>query len=130
MIRTKGVAHFSIPVSDPERSRAFYCEKLGLKLLADVKSEGMVFLDSGGDCVILVKVDAPISTAGVRAVHHAFCVDHDEYQAALDELKAKGVPILYDEDRRGGVVNGPRAYFEDPDGNTLELLDRTSYRGG
>jgi len=100
-----------------------------MKLLADVASEGMVFLDSGGDCVILVRVEAPISTAGVRNLHHAFLVAHDDYDATLQELKASGVKVLFEEDRRQGVVNGPRVYFEDPDGNTLELIDLTSYKG-
>jgi len=129
MIRTRGVAHFSIPVTDTVRSRDFYCQRLGMKLLADVASEGMVFLDSGGDCVILVRVEAPISTAGVRNLHHAFLVAHDDYDATLQELKASGVKVLFEEDRRQGVVNGPRVYFEDPDGNTLELIDLTSYKG-
>ncbi len=129
MIRTRGVAHFSIPVRDTTRARDFYCKTLGMKLLADVEGDGMVFLDTGGDCVILVRVDQPISTAGVSNLHHAFRVAHDDYEATLAELKAAGVPVLYEEDRRQGVVNGPRAYFEDPDGNTLELIDLTSYKG-
>jgi hypothetical protein len=27
------------------------------------------------------------------------------------------------------VVNGPRAYFHDPDGTVLEFIDLTSYSG-
>jgi hypothetical protein len=27
------------------------------------------------------------------------------------------------------VVNGPRAYFRDPDGTVLEFIDLTSYTG-
>jgi hypothetical protein len=34
-----------------------------------------------------------------------------------------------EEDRQGGVVNGPRAYFHDPDGTVLEFIDLTSYAG-
>ena len=26
-----------------------------------------------------------------------------------------------------GVIDGPRVYFEDPDGNTLEIIDLTAY---
>ena len=28
---------------------------------------------------------------------------------------------------REGVIDGPRVYFEDPDGNTLEIIDLTAY---
>lgn len=129
MIQTKGVVHFSIPVSDIERSRQFYCENLGMKVVAEALPMGMVFLDSGGDCIVLVKVETPISTAGVRNVHHAFLVEHDQYKDAVAELRGKGVTVLYEEDRNDGVIDGPRAYFRDPDGNTLEIIDLRFYVG-
>jgi catechol 2,3-dioxygenase-like lactoylglutathione lyase family enzyme len=129
MIKTKGLVHFTIPVTDTAKSRDFYCQILGMKLLQDTGPRGMVFLDSGGDCIILAKVDRPISTAGAVDVHHSFLVAHEEYAAALAELKAAGVKFLFDEDRRDGVVNGPRAYFEDPDGNVLEIIDLARYAG-
>jgi lactoylglutathione lyase len=129
MIKTKGLVHFSIPVTDTARSRDFYVKWLGMKLLRDAPQRGMVFLDSGGDCVILVKVDKPISVAGERDVHHSFLVAHEDYAPALAELKAGGLKFLYDEDRRDGVIDGPRAYFEDPDGNVLEIIDLARYAG-
>jgi catechol 2,3-dioxygenase-like lactoylglutathione lyase family enzyme len=128
MIKTKGVVHFTIPVIDTARSRDFYCQRLGMTLLRDT-GHGMVFLDSGGDCIILAQVDRPISTAGARDVHHSFLVEHEDYAPALAELKASGVNFLYDEDRRDGVIDGPRAYFEDPDGNVLEIIDLAAYAG-
>ena len=127
MVKTKGIAHFSIPVTDTKRSKEWYTRHLGMKMLADAGN--MVFLDSGGDCIILVKVDKPISTSHVVDMHHSFLVDHDEYEAAIKDLKANGVEVLYSEDRQGGVVNGPRAYFHDPDGTVLEFIQLTSYAG-
>ena len=129
MIKTKGVAHFTIPVTDTERSQAFYTEKLGLKVLSSSHKRGMVFLDSGGDCIILARTKNPISTAPEDDIHHAFIVDHDDYADAVKELQAGGVEVVFEEDRQGGSVNGPRAYFHDPDGNVLEIIDLTSYAG-
>ena len=129
MIKTKGLAHFTIPVSDTVRSEKFYTEVLGMKSIRSNHKRGMVFLDTGGDCVILVRVDDPISTAKVRDVHHAFMVDHDEYVSAVKQLKDGLAEFLYEEDMQGGAVNGPRAYFHDPDGNVLEIIDLTSYLG-
>ena len=58
------------------------------------------------------------------------------YRAHAVELMAKGrayhcfcSPQQLEEDRQGGVVNGPRAYFHDPDGTVLEFIDLTSYAG-
>lgn len=129
MIKTRGVAHFSIAVSDVERAERFYAGVLGMKVLRRSRERGMVFLDSGGDCVILVRSDAPINPLDERDIHHSFIVDGDAYAAAQDDLRAQGVEILFEEDRRGGAVNGPRFYFHDPDGNVLELIDLTSYQG-
>ena len=129
MIKTRGVAHFSIPVSDVERSKAIYADTLGMDIVFPAVADGMVFLYSGGDCIILVQTERPIATAGEVNVHHAFVVDHDAYVSAKATLERAGVKILFEEERQGGVVNGPRFYFEDPDGNVLELIDLTSYKG-
>ena len=130
LVKTKGLAHFSIPVTDTKRSQKFYEDVLGMTAVQVNHERGMVFLDSGGDCVILCRVDEAPSTAHVRDIHHAWIVDHDDYEKALEEIKARDdIEFLFDEDRQGGAVNGPRAYFNDPDGNVLEIIDLTSYKG-
>jgi catechol 2,3-dioxygenase-like lactoylglutathione lyase family enzyme len=131
MVAIKSVAHFSIPVSDVEKSTRFYTEIVGCRHLQTAGRGSMAFLDAAGTCLILVKRDAPINAVPENhgGVHHAFAVPHDEYQAALDHLRANGVEITFEEDRQGGVLNGPRAYFHDPDGTVLEFIDLTSYAG-
>ena len=93
MIKTKGVAHFTLPVTDTVRSMAFYTENLGMTPIQVNHERGMVFLDCGGDCLILVKSDARIDPADLD-VHHAFIVAPDEYEAAKDQLAANGVDIV------------------------------------
>jgi catechol 2,3-dioxygenase-like lactoylglutathione lyase family enzyme len=128
-LQTRGIAHFSIPVTNSKRSEQFYHEILGLPVLAADHKVGMVFLDSGGDCIILVRSEAAETPPEGPNVHHAFVVDHDAYRDSVEFLKSKGIEILFEEDRQGGVVNGPRAYFHDPDGNVLEIIDLTHYSG-
>jgi catechol 2,3-dioxygenase-like lactoylglutathione lyase family enzyme len=82
--------------------------------------------------VLLIRHPAPIAKGPLEpsdGVHHAFIVDASEYQAAVDNLRAKGVDVFFEEDRRGGTIDGPRAYFRDPDGTTLEYINRTAYAG-
>jgi catechol 2,3-dioxygenase-like lactoylglutathione lyase family enzyme len=62
-------------------------------------------------------------------VHQPFVIAHEGYAAALDHLRAHGVEITFEENRQGGVLNGPRAYFHDPDGTVLEFNDLTSHAG-
>ena len=126
----KGVAHFSIPVSDVDRSVKFYTEIVGCKYLSQRPDKGITFLDAGGVCVLLIKKPAPIVTGALEmsdGVHHAFMLTEAEYPTTVKELRAKGVDVFFEEDRRGGTIDGPRAYFRDPDGNTLEFIHRTAY---
>ena len=132
MADIKGIAHFSIPVSDVEKSTKFYTEIVGCKFLSARPDKKITFLDAGGVCVLLIKRPAPINRApleGSDGVHHAFMIDAAEYQSAVEMLRARGVEIFFEEDRRGGVIDGPRVYFRDPDGNALEFINRTGYAG-
>jgi catechol 2,3-dioxygenase-like lactoylglutathione lyase family enzyme len=130
MIETKGIAHFTIAVTDSVRSTKFYNEVLGLKVLRANHERGMVFLDSGGDCIVLMRTDTTIAPTLQRDAHHAFIVDGDKYDAAVQELKDKGIEIILEEERASGsVVNGRSTYFPDPDGNVLEIVDMYSYMG-
>lgn len=129
MVDITSVVHFSIPVSDIERSTRFYTEIVGCRHLATVGQGTMSFLDAAGTCLILVKREKPINPRPEDhgGVHHSFAVA--DYPGALDHLRKNGVAISFKEDRQGGVVNGPRAYFHDPDGTVLEFIELTSYAG-
>jgi catechol 2,3-dioxygenase-like lactoylglutathione lyase family enzyme len=132
MPEIKGVAHFSIAVSDPDKSTKFYTEIVGCKFLSALPDKSITFLDAGGVCVLLIKRPAPINKEPLEmsnGVHHAFMIEADRYRSALEALRARGVEIFFEEDRRGGVIDGPRAYFRDPDGTALEFIDRTAYAG-
>ena len=132
MTEIKGIAHFSIPVSDLAESTRFYTDIVGCRHLYTTPPGNMAFLDAGGICIILVKRDPPINrqVEDHNGVHHSFILeDAAAYRAALDHLREKDVEVFFEEDRQGGVVNGPRAYFRDPDGTVLEYIDLTSYAG-
>ena len=126
----KGMAHFSIPVTDVVKSRDFYCDVVGCKHLFTAPKGHMSFIDAGGTCLILVKQDTPVNPVlqDGEGVHHSFAIAEGKYDAALARLKAHGVQLIGEEDRQGGVVNGPRAYFRDPDGTVLEFINLTSYK--
>ena len=131
MVAIKSMVHFSIPVSDIEQSTRFYTEIVGCRHLQTVGQGRMAFLDAAGICLILVKREPPINPRPEDhgGVHHSFGVAHEDYAKALDHLRVHGIAITFEEDRQGGVINGPRAYFHDPDGTVLEFIDLTSYAG-
>jgi len=108
----QSVVHFSIPVSDVERSTRFYTEIVGCRHLATVAQGTMAFLDAAGTCLILVKRDPPINPRPEDhgGVHHSFAIAHEEYRAALDHLRRHGIEITFEEDRQGGIINGARLF--------------------
>src|SRR5262249_29289632 len=75
MIKTKGILHVTIPVSDLARSRAFYTDILGLEFVAQVPKENphFVFLKSGADYVLLGRDASRGRFSDI--IHHAFMVD-------------------------------------------------------
>ena len=126
-MQCQGVAHFSIPVSDLDKSTKFYQDVVGLELLVtDGKRHS--FMDAGGTCILLCAEDAPINSEERKdLVHHAFMITDEELAKAKAHLEEHGAEVLYEEDREGGTVNGPRIYFRDPDGTRLEFIKLTSY---
>ncbi len=121
MLKTYGVLHFSLPVTDLDRSREFYENLLGMKVVE--QSPRMVFLQTGDDYLILAKGSEPLKYDSPQStpVHHAFKVKPDEFAASIDFLRESGVEVFNIEDRKQGVFWGPQAYFLDPDGNKLEI---------
>ena len=130
MIETKGVCHFTIAVPDTKKSTEFYTGVLGLKLLNANHERGMVFLDSAGDCIVLMKTETTIAPVRQRDAHHAFHIEADQYDEVIKELKDKKIEILLEDERTGrAVVTGRSIYIPDPDGNVIELVDMYSYSG-
>lgn len=121
MIRTQGVVHFSLPVTDLERSAKFYSELLGMRIVQ--KTPRMVFLLCGDDFLILAKGNSPLKydSPADTPVHHAFKVAAEDFGPAMEFLKQNGIKVFNVEDRNDGVFLGPQAYFLDPDGNKLEI---------
>jgi catechol 2,3-dioxygenase-like lactoylglutathione lyase family enzyme len=121
MLKTQGMLHFSLAVTDLDRSRQFYEGVLNLKVVE--QSPRMVFLQTGDDYLILAKGDEPLKydTNKSTPVHHAFRVKPEEFQSSIDHLRQHGVEVFNIEDRNPGVFWGPQAYFLDPDGNKLEI---------
>lgn len=121
MLRTHGVLHFSLPVTDLDRSRHFYEQLLGMKVIE--QSPRMVFLQTGDDYLILAKGNEALKYDSSKStpVHHAFKIKPEDFEASIEFLRTNGVDVFNVEDRNQGVFWGPQAYFLDPDGNKLEI---------
>lgn len=133
MLRTRGIAHFTLPVTDMARSIAFYSEIVGLELVRGGKE--LAFFRSGKDYIVLAKANGPLTAADApldsRQVHQAFIVESRDFESSLEFLRSKNVEVVYQDERYdSSVFAGRSAYFCDPDGNMLEIIDlaATAYR--
>ena len=123
MLRITGVAHFTLGVRDIGRSLDFYCGILGLELLARV-GDDMAFLRAGKDQLVLSRGNAPVAQAPVP-LHQAFIVESRDFDDAVTFLTERRIEIVQQDERDGpfAVFAGRSAYFPDPDGNMLEIID-------
>lgn len=134
----RGVDHFSIPCRDAEKSLTFYETILGATVYEDdlgpyrfgfsaedkaLGREPHIFLEIGGQRVELLGRD-PDRTAPF-GTHHAFAIGPNDVQAVVAHLEAHGVPYNGPATHRG--THAVSVYFQDPDGNELELTCWDNY---
>lgn len=124
-VEPTGILHFTIGVTDLEKSRTFYENVLGCTYWR--QNRDTVFMRAGGDYFVLSRSGyhkAPNKSRDTL-IHHAFIVAGEEFDTAMAHLEASGVDILLYEDQNAGHYSFPgrHAYFHDPDGNTIEIID-------
>ena len=125
MIRLTRIGHVALRVANVERSRAFYATLLGFEVVEEDPEHGGVFMALEGlsHTIDLFPVDdprtAPAQTPGAVGVRHvAFLVDSEQaLKEAYETLQANGVTIV----RAIDHVSQKSIYFQDPDGNLLEI---------
>ncbi|MEU3932369.1 VOC family protein [Streptomyces sp. NPDC029044] len=104
--------------TDPERSRAFYGEQLGLAVYREFGTgaeRGTVFFLGGG----FLEVSGRSETAPAPAVR--LWLQVDDVAAAQEELRAKGVEIVRPPVKEPwGLVE---MWIADPDGTPIVLVE-------
>ncbi len=117
-MKTAGVYHIQIDVSDLDRSLAFYTGLMGMEELFRFGEE--VFLRTPGarDLLALQGVEGPVDPKSGGVDHFGFYVTDEELETAVAEVRAAGVEVR----EHGSFAPGvPFAYIKDPDGYTVEL---------
>ncbi len=149
MASISGLHHGCITVSDMERSKKWYQEMIGLKVVSEfyvdmpevsvgvgvpgTKLQGAMLQFGDGEQVSMLELLHYVSPAGkpwdpetpmnnIGCTHVAFATDN-AIDALYEELAAKGVRFLSPPqtiELDGQVVKF--CYFKDPDGVTLEFI--------
>ncbi|MGH9170205.1 MAG: VOC family protein [Acidimicrobiales bacterium] len=112
--------HTIIPVADKKAGAEFLAEILGLDPPQPFGPFMCVETANG------VSLDYD-DRHGVTNAHYAFLISEDEFDEIFVRVQERGITYWADPGhaRRGEVNgNGRGFYFEDPDGNNLEVLTR------
>lgn len=139
------INHTSFTVADVDASAKWYCDVLGFEVMSDAtrsrefteKVTGIpgaelhiIYVKGAGYAIELVQytgapgVKIDTATNNVGSAH--VCYNVEDLEGMYIGLKAKGVTIISppitvtDGPNKGGLV----VYLEDPDGNTLEFVER------
>ena len=125
MMQLKGIGHVLLRVLDLHRSRKFYSDVLGFRVLEEDPEHGGTFmaLEGQSHAIDLFPVTdaeaAERQMPGVRGLGHiAFRVESEvALKDAYATLREHGVEIVRTIDH----VSQKSIYFHDPDGNVLEI---------
>jgi catechol 2,3-dioxygenase len=123
-MKLDGIGHVLLRVADLERARKFYTEVLGFEVMEQDPEHGGLFMALAGhahtlDLFPAAEPHAPPRIPGSPGLGHvAFRVDSaDALREAYFDLRDRGVTIT----RAVDHVSQRSIYFQDPDGNTLEI---------
>jgi glyoxylase I family protein len=127
-MQLNGIHHVAIICSDYQRSKRFYCEILGLKIIAEMyrakrESYKLDLQLADGTQIELFSFPSPperVNKPEARGLRHlAFKVS--DLSAAVAELEQQGVEV--EPVRVDSLTNKRFTFFADPDGLPLELYE-------
>lgn len=118
-IKTAGLCHVAIDVSDLERSTRFYTDMFAMEIVG--RSDRIVHLKSTGaaDSFFLFKADGPVNpqACGLSHFHFGFRIDDAGFDQALDYIEKNKIRVHHNPHRTPGRF----VYIEDPDGYVVQL---------
>jgi catechol 2,3-dioxygenase-like lactoylglutathione lyase family enzyme len=125
LANSKAFDGFAVP--DIEKAREFYGKTLGLKTSIIDEENGLMELELGSDRPTLVYQQPSATPASYTILNFPV----DDIDEAVDQLAERGVSFErydgFDQDEKG-IARGPGppiAWFKDPAGNVLSVLQET-----
>ncbi len=113
-----------VPVTDIDRAKAFYTDKVGFAMDVDVRpAPGVRFVQltpPGSACSIVLGEGMPGIDQLAAGAQQGLHLVVEDVEAARRELVERGVEVGDTQDVGGGVRY---AWFADPDGNSMALQE-------
>ncbi|WP_224249006.1 methylmalonyl-CoA epimerase [Hyalangium gracile] len=129
-VKAKGLDHVAIAVKDLDKAIALYRDTLGLELseieeVPEQKVRTAIFGHGSGRVELICPTSADTGVAKFlekrgEGLHH-ICLEVEDIEASLAELKAKGAPLI-DETPKPGA-GGAKVAFIHPKGSHGVLVE-------
>ena len=114
--------HMALLTSDFERSRAFYVDTLDLPVSGGFPGRKIIFINVGSTTIELVENTGPATAPNASGWIH-LALEVSDVDATVEELSARGVVFhVQPKDFPEEAPSVRIAFFKDPDGNVLELV--------
>jgi catechol 2,3-dioxygenase-like lactoylglutathione lyase family enzyme len=118
MIKTHGLTHVALSVTDPERSLAFYSSVFGVREYFRDNQTIQVLGPGQYDVIAFEKRPANAGLPG-GIIHFGFRLTRpDDIDAAVDAVTAAGGTVVSQGEFGSGL---PYAFVRDPDGYEIEI---------
>ena len=126
-LKLDSIRQIGVNVDDLDSAVGFYGEKLGLKFISRVPV-GIAFFDCAGVRLMLSSVAGESGSGGNSVLYF----DVPDIQAGYEELKSRGIEFTHEPHIIHSAENYElwMAFFTDPEGNSLAIVDeRGEYTG-
>ena len=115
-IKTTGIDHVVLWVSDLERSKKFYIGILGMTVNHESDWQSFLWCGDGHQVALFQQRDGSPVKVGAELNHMALRMEPRGYEETKARLEQEGIEV-------GGRTGDPTCiYFDDPDGHRLQLL--------
>ena len=120
-----GTLHFTISVDDLDMAVEFYTKIVGATFWR--RTRWSAFMTVGDNFFVLSDIGyhRRPNNVGHCLIHNAFIVQGDDFDRAVAHVEANDIEIVRYEDEGHESFVGRHAYFQDPFGNAVELIDLT-----
>jgi glyoxylase I family protein len=115
------IDHVVLRVRDLPGMVRFYEQALGFKVERTLERLNLVQMRAGASMLDLILAERPPQGAGGNMDHLAFRIEPFDRDSIAAKLGPLGVAIGETVQRYGAEGNGPSLYFNDPEGNQIEL---------
>ena len=122
-----GPHHIALLTPNFDRLRAFYVDLLGFPVVGAYRDRRIIFMEVGSIAIELI--ERPEVSAGAPGGWGHLAFEVADIDATYTELARRGVPFhVLPKDFPDGAPVTRIAFFRDPDGNELQLVQPLSAR--